>query len=107
MPQQITLALALPLGLIQLSDNIKFQIASFITLILITIVWIVTFFQVGITNNSIPAVASDQGTVVGYVISNFAFVSITTLLPRVSTMRIFCFIVYILGISLLVYLWSF
>jgi len=72
---QITIALVLPLGLIQLSDNIKYQIASFITLLFITTVWIVTFFQVGINNNSIPVVASDQGSVVGYVISNFAFVT--------------------------------
>ncbi|KAF8232896.1 hypothetical protein L208DRAFT_1269922 [Tricholoma matsutake] len=71
----ITIALVLPLGLIHLSDNIKYQIASFITLLFITIVWIVTFFQVGITNNSIPVVGSNQGTVVGYVISNFAFVT--------------------------------
>lgn len=71
----ITLALVLPLCLIQLSDNIKYQIASFITLLVICIIWIVTFFQVGITNYPIPVVASNQGTVIGYVISNFAFVT--------------------------------
>ena len=82
MLQQITLVLVLPLGLIQLSENIKFQIASFITLFVITIVWIATFFQVGITNNPISAVGTSQGTVVGYVISNFAFVSRAIILRR-------------------------
>lgn len=69
----------MPLGLIHLSDNIKFQIASFITLLIITIVWVVTFIQVGIKNHPIPVVGSDQGTVVGYVISNFAFVSVVSI----------------------------
>ncbi|KAF9516504.1 hypothetical protein BS47DRAFT_1315345 [Hydnum rufescens UP504] len=71
----MTFVLVLPLGLIHLTDNIKFQIASFITLLFIVIVWVVTFCQVGIKNYPIPVVASNQGTVVGFVISNFAFVT--------------------------------
>jgi hypothetical protein len=73
------------MGLIQLSGSIKFQILSFLTLVFITIVWIMTFFQVGITNFPIPAIGTSQASVVGYVISNFAFVSIISVqswIPR-------------------------
>lgn len=64
----------LPLSLNQLTDNIKFQIASFILLLCITVIWIATCIQVGLHTVSIPVVGSNQSNVVGFVLSNFAFV---------------------------------
>jgi hypothetical protein len=65
----------LPLSLNKLTDNIKFQIASFIFLLCITVIWLATCIQVGLHTFPIPVVRSKQSNVVGFVLSNFAFVS--------------------------------
>lgn len=65
-----------PLSLIHLTDNIIFQIASFILLIIIAVIWIAAFIQVGLDKVFVPVVDSNQSNVVGFVLSNFAFVSV-------------------------------
>lgn len=70
------MSLILPLSLIHLVDNIIFQVASFIVLLTITIVWIVIFALRGLNFNPIPIVGRDQSTVAGFVLSNFSFVSL-------------------------------
>jgi hypothetical protein len=64
-----------PLSLIQLTDNIKFQVASFILLLAITATWLVTFAQLGLRTYVVPAIGKNQSNVLGFVLSNFAFVS--------------------------------
>ncbi|KAF8550992.1 hypothetical protein OG21DRAFT_1445836 [Imleria badia] len=71
----ITISLILPLSLVHLVDNIIFQIASFFILLIITVVWIVIFAVTGLNTNHIPAVGHAQSTVVGFVLSNFSFVT--------------------------------
>lgn len=71
----ITFAMIVPLSLIHLTDNIIFQIASFILLIIIAVIWIATYIQVGLDKVFIPVVASNQSNVVGFILSNFAFVT--------------------------------
>ncbi|KAH7887300.1 AAAP amino acid permease [Phlebopus sp. FC_14] len=71
----IVLVLVLPLSLLQLVDNIKFQVASFIVLIVITLLWIVVFARTGVHHYYVPVVGQDQSSVVGFVLSNFAFVT--------------------------------
>jgi hypothetical protein len=58
---------------LKLGQNIIFQLISAVTLIGIFIVWIVVFFQHGL-HNSVPVIGSDGSQLVGFVISNFAFV---------------------------------
>lgn len=65
----------LPLSLNQLTDNIKFQIVSFILLVCISVIWLATCIQVGLHTFPVPVVKSNQSNVVGFVLSNFAFVS--------------------------------
>jgi len=65
--------LVLPLSVLRLGQNIFVQLVSAVTLIGIFIIWIVVFFKHGI-NNHIPAVGSDGSQLVGFVVSNFAFV---------------------------------
>ncbi|KAH0835793.1 AAAP amino acid permease [Lanmaoa asiatica] len=71
----ITLSLILPLSLIRLVDNIIFQVASFIVLLITTIVWVVIFALSGLNANAIPVVGYNQSSVVGFVLSNFSFVT--------------------------------
>ena len=72
---QITISLVLPLSLVHLVDNVIFQIVSFIILLIITIIWIVIFAVRGLHIGHIPVVGHNQSTVVGFVLSNFSFVS--------------------------------
>lgn len=65
-----------PLSLIHLTDNIIFQIASFILLIIIAVIWIATYIQVGLDKVFVHVVDSNQSNVVGFILSNFAFVSV-------------------------------
>jgi hypothetical protein len=42
----------------------------------ITVIWLATCIQVGLHTVPIPVAGSNQSNVVGFVLSNFAFVSI-------------------------------
>ena len=57
-----------------LVQNIKFQLASAATLFIIMIIWVVIFAEHGL-NQDIPAFGSNQSSLVGFVLNNFAFVS--------------------------------
>ena len=69
---QIVFSVVLPLNLIQLI----FQplIASFILLLCIAVIWLATCIQVGLQTFPILVSRSNQSNVVGFVLSNFAFV---------------------------------
>ncbi|CAG8687993.1 3761_t:CDS:2, partial [Ambispora leptoticha] len=71
----MTLAMVLPLALMELVDNIKVQILSFGTLVLIIIGWLVTFCIHGLDTNFVPTIGNDQSQTIGTVLFNYAFVT--------------------------------
>lgn len=70
----ISAALVLPLSLMSLVENIKFQLASVATLFVVMAIWIYIFASHGL-NRGVPLIGSDQSGLVGFVISNFAFIT--------------------------------
>ncbi|TVY34724.1 hypothetical protein LSUB1_G005024 [Lachnellula subtilissima] len=70
----ISAAMVLPLSVMSLVQNIKFQIASVATLFFVIIVWIYIFAQHGL-GQTVPPVGNDQSTLIGFVLGNFAFIT--------------------------------
>jgi hypothetical protein len=66
--------MVIPLSMMTLVQNIKFQLASVATLIFIMLAWIIIFAEHGF-NQEVPAIGNNQGSLVGFVLNNFAFVS--------------------------------
>jgi len=58
-----------------LVENIKFQMASVATLFFVMAIWIFLFANHGL-DQAVPAIGPTQGSLVGFVLNNFAFVSI-------------------------------
>jgi hypothetical protein len=67
----------LPLSVLKLGQNIIFQLISAVTLIGIFVIWIVVFLKHGLLN-SVPMVGSNGTQLIGFVVSNFAFVCTST-----------------------------
>jgi len=67
--------MVLPLSVMSLVQNIKFQIASVATLFFVILIWIYIFAHHGL-DYTVPAVGNNQSTLVGFVLGNFAFVSL-------------------------------
>ena len=67
--------MVLPLSMMSLVENIKFQLASVAVLFLVMVSWIVIFAQHGL-DLEIPAVGHSQSSLLGFVLNNFAFVSL-------------------------------
>jgi hypothetical protein len=63
-----------------LVQNIKFQLASAATLFFIMVAWVVIFAKHGL-NQDVPAIGSNQSSLVGFVLNNFAFVSLLSIIP--------------------------
>jgi hypothetical protein len=57
-----------------LVQNINFQLASVAILLFVMTIWIYVFAHHGL-NLAIPAIGGDQSSLVGFVLSNFAFVN--------------------------------
>ena len=70
--------MVLPLSMMSLVENIKFQLASVAVLFFVMISWVVIFAQHGL-DLKIPAVGGSQSSLVGFVLNNFAFVSLLSL----------------------------
>jgi hypothetical protein len=66
--------MVIPLSVMSLVQNINFQLASVATLFFVMTIWIYIFARQGL-NLAIPAIGSDQSGLVGFVLSNFAFVN--------------------------------
>lgn len=66
--------MVIPLSLMSLVENIKFQLASVATLFFIMGSWVYLFADHGL-DLKIPVVGSSQSSLVGFVLNNFAFVS--------------------------------
>ena len=71
---QIAVVLVLPLSLLRLGQNIFVQLLSAAALICVFIIWVYTFSRHGL-NNTVPVIGNNQTQLIGFVISNFAFVS--------------------------------
>ncbi|CAG8700965.1 3028_t:CDS:2 [Acaulospora morrowiae] len=71
----ISLTLVFPLGIMELVDNIKVQIASFMILLFTFISWLITFMVRGLNKDLVPIVGSDESRVVGAVLFNYAFIT--------------------------------
>jgi hypothetical protein len=67
--------MVLPLSIMSLVQNIKFQLASVAVLFFVMASWVVIFAKHGL-NLDIPVIGSSQSTLVGFVLNNFAFVSL-------------------------------
>jgi hypothetical protein len=70
---KIALVLVLPLSILKLGQNITAQLISAVALICVFIIWVFTFVHHGL-NNPVPVIGDDESQLVGFVISNFAFV---------------------------------
>ena len=80
-------AVALPLGVINLEDNMFVQIASFVLLIVCEAAWVVQFFYSGLTPQLMPAINpnadfSAYGPAFATVVFNYGYV--TTVWSRFS-----------------------
>ncbi|TVY41556.1 hypothetical protein LOCC1_G005111 [Lachnellula occidentalis] len=84
----ISVAMVLPLSVMSLVQNIKFQIASVATLFFVLIVWIYIFAKHGL-EQTVPAVGNDQSTLVGFVLGNFAFTLLNTTVHQITTIPSF------------------
>jgi hypothetical protein len=73
--------MVIPLSVMSLVQNIKFQLASVATLLFVMGCWIFIFAHKGFHQN-IPVFGKDQSSLIGFVLNNFAFVSLpSTLKP--------------------------
>ncbi|RKP27710.1 hypothetical protein SYNPS1DRAFT_12273 [Syncephalis pseudoplumigaleata] len=102
----VTIGIVGPLGFLRLVDNAIVQIASIAALVIITIGWMVTFGQLGLSAERLPAVSSDGGQVVGTVLFNYAFITtvpswINSKQPSVSARKS---IWWSIGVSTLLYI---
>ncbi|KAG0339982.1 hypothetical protein BG004_006592, partial [Podila humilis] len=70
----VALALIVPLGLMNLSENIWIQMVSATLILLIILQWIVTFFSHGIDTSRVPAVGTNVSQTFGQILFNFAYV---------------------------------
>ncbi|CZR67268.1 uncharacterized protein PAC_17167 [Phialocephala subalpina] len=70
----IAAAMVLPLSMMSLVQNIKFQLISVAALFFVMIVWIFLFADHGL-DREIPTVGNNQSALFGFVLSNFAFIT--------------------------------
>lgn len=70
----VALALIVPLGLMNLSENIWIQMVSAVCILLVILQWIVTFFTHGLDTSRVPALGSDVSQTFGQILFNFAYV---------------------------------
>ena len=79
--------MVLPLSVMSLVQNIKFQLASVATLFFVMSCWIVIFAHHGF-DEDIPAFGKDQSSLIGFVLNNFAFVSLLSTIVVVTPLTI-------------------
>ncbi|KAI8824078.1 uncharacterized protein EV422DRAFT_493051 [Fimicolochytrium jonesii] len=74
----LVMIMSIPLGIVNLDDNIKAQIVAFCLSVAIGIEWIGAAFVRGLDTSRVPAFGSSFSTVVGTIMLNMAF---TTIVP--------------------------
>ncbi|KAF8860892.1 hypothetical protein BDZ45DRAFT_292291 [Acephala macrosclerotiorum] len=70
----ISAAMVLPLSVMSLVQNIKFQLASVVILLFVMISWVFIFAEKGFDLPT-PAIGSNQSSLIGFVLNNFAFIT--------------------------------
>ncbi|CAB4424210.1 unnamed protein product [Rhizophagus irregularis] len=70
----ITFILVIPMAICNLGENVKIQILSFISLIIVIIIWIIACIMNGLSPNRIPLIGNDHSLLVGTVLFNYAFI---------------------------------
>lgn len=72
----VTLIIIMPMGAMNLDDNIKLQILSFIMLVVLTLEFCVHYITHGLHMefNNVPLIGDNFSSVIGTVIFNLAFV---------------------------------
>lgn len=70
----VSLALIVPLGLMNLSENIWIQIVSAVCILLVILQWVVTFFTHGLVTSRVPVLGTDVSQTFGQILFNFAYV---------------------------------
>jgi hypothetical protein len=76
--REASACMVIPLSMMSLVQNIKFQLASVASLFFVMACWIFIFAHHGL-DQEIPAFGNNQSSLIGFVLNNFAFVSF---LPR-------------------------
>lgn len=71
----LMMCIVIPMGMLNLDDNIIVQIAADVFLVVVTVDFLVTFILHGLDFSKIPAVGADQSQVLGNIMSNFAFIT--------------------------------
>lgn len=72
----VVLLMAVPLGYVNLDDNIGVQKGAFIILVVICIEWFVWFlYRAPLDYGNVPAVGHDMSQVLGTVVFNYAYVT--------------------------------
>ncbi|CAG8672973.1 4422_t:CDS:2 [Funneliformis mosseae] len=71
----ITFILVIPMAFCDLSENVKVQIISFVTMLLVVVTWSIACIANGIKPDRIPLIGSDQSLLVGSVLFNYAFIT--------------------------------
>ncbi|KAG0087777.1 hypothetical protein BGZ93_010748 [Podila epicladia] len=70
----VALILIVPLGLMNLSENIWIQMVSAVCILLVILQWIITFFTHGLDTSRVPALGTDVSQTFGQILFNFAYV---------------------------------
>ncbi|GAM27241.1 hypothetical protein SAMD00019534_104160 [Acytostelium subglobosum LB1] len=73
----IVLVIIIPLGFLNLEDNIIVQIASFVIMLIITSSWVVMFCMHGLNTDNLPTFGSGRGMaeLIGNVMFNYAYIT--------------------------------
>lgn len=71
----IMMVLVIPMGMLNLDDNIIVQILADIFLVVVTIDFLVTFFIHGLDTSRVPTIGPNQTIVLGQIMANYGFVT--------------------------------
>jgi len=67
--------IVIPMGLLNLDDNIIIQILADVFLVIVTGDFLITFILHGLKPRSVPLIGKRQASVLGQVMANYGFVT--------------------------------
>jgi len=71
----VTMLVVLPMGMVNLDDNIFVQKGAFVAILAIVFIWVGIFISQGLEPSRVPAIGSNFTTVLGVVVFNFAMIT--------------------------------
>jgi len=71
----VMMVLVIPMGLLNLDDNIIVQILADVFLVVVTVDFFVTFLMHGLDTSRVPAIGPNQTIVLGQIMANYGFVT--------------------------------